>query len=49
MDRSTNQQYLAEDMQRLDEMLSRVTKSDEALSRYLASGGDVQLLNLACL
>lgn len=48
MDRSTNQQYLAEDMQRLDEMLSRVTKSDEALSRYLASGGGMQLLNLAC-
>lgn len=44
----THQQHIEEDMRRLEEMLARVSKADVELRRILASGEDMQLLDLAC-
>lgn len=48
MDHSAQQQRIKEDMQRLEEMLVRVTKSDRGLLGNIQSGDDLQLLDLAC-
>ncbi len=48
MSHSIHQQYLAEDMRRLEALIERAARSDEGLRRAIAGDGDLQLLDLAC-